>query len=61
MGTLWIHWVVSLEFLKEVIKCGLGLDSGIPGHGMGIELLMGIPIENMAMVILGELCPRRKK
>jgi len=42
-----------------VIKCGLGMDSGIRGHGVGIECLMGIPTE--AMVTLGELYPRRKR
>jgi len=43
------------------MKCGLGLDAGILGHGMDIECLMGIPMEAMAMVTLGELCPRKKR
>ena len=49
--------LVNLGFLKEVIKCGLDLDSGIRGHVVGIKCLTGIPLE--AMVTLGELCPRR--
>jgi len=43
------------------MKCGTGLDAGILGHGMYIECLMGIRIEDMAMVTLGELCPRKKR
>lgn len=39
------------------MKCGIGLDSGIRGHGVVIECLTGIPME--AMVTLEELCPRR--
>jgi len=44
------------------MKCGLGMDVGTLGRGiMGIECHAGIPIEDMAMVTLGELCPRRKR
>jgi hypothetical protein len=50
-----------LEFLKEVIECGLDLDSGIHGHGMGIEHITHIPMEDMAIAILGELCPGKKR
>jgi len=40
----------------EVIKCGTGLDVGILARGLDTEYLMGIPMEDMA--ILGELYPR---
>jgi len=40
----------------KVIKCGIGLDAGTLGHGLDTECLMGIPMEDMA--ILGELYPR---
>jgi len=40
----------------EVIKCGTGLDVGILARGLDTECLMGIPMEDMA--ILGELYPR---
>lgn len=43
------------------MKCGLGMDSGILGDGLGIECLMDIPMEDMAMAILGELRLRRKR
>ena len=43
------------------MKCGPGLDFDILGDGLGIECLMGIPMEDMAMAILGELCPRRER
>jgi len=43
------------------MEFGFGLDAGILGHGMDIECLMGIPMEDMAMVTLGELRPRRKR
>jgi hypothetical protein len=39
-----------------VIKCGPGLDSGIRGHGIGIECLTGIPMEAMAMLEEQEKC-----
>ena len=42
-----------------MIKCGLGLDSGIRGHGVGIECLTGIPLE--AMVTLGEAMPKEEE
>jgi hypothetical protein len=44
---------------REVMKCGTGLDAGIPGHGTDIEYLMAMPTEAMAMISLGELCPER--
>ena len=45
----------------EVIKRGIGMDAGTLGRGMDTECLMGILIEAMAMVTLGELCPRKKR
>ncbi len=42
------------------MKCGAGLAAGILGHGMDIEYLMGMPMEAMAMVTSGELCPGKK-
>jgi hypothetical protein len=53
MGTLWVPSVVSLIFPKEVIKFGLGMDFDTLGRGMDIEYLMGIPMEDKA--IIGEL------
>jgi hypothetical protein len=42
------------------MRRGTGLDAGIPGRGMDIEYLMGMPTEGTAMVTLGELCPEKK-
>ena len=43
------------------MKCGSGLDAGTLGRGMDIECLMGIPMEVMAMVTLGELLPKEEE
>jgi hypothetical protein len=40
------------------MRCGTGFDAGALGHGTDIEYLMGMATEAMAMVTLGELCPR---
>ena len=37
----------------------LDLNSGIHGHGMGIDCLMGVPMEGMD--IPRALCPREKR
>jgi len=42
------------------MKCGTGLGAGILPRGMDIEYLMGMPVETMAVVSLGELYPGKK-
>ena len=42
------------------MRCGAHLDAGILRPGMDIEYLMGMAMQAMAMVTLGELCPGNK-
>jgi hypothetical protein len=44
-----------------VVKFGIGVGFGIRGDGPGMECLMHILMEDMAMAILGELFLRKRR